>query len=151
MKIVRTASLLLSVGIIAGCASGPNVEEMSQLNGDEVKQLRVGSTYQLTADWGNWTEVTNDDLTSVAQATGSFGTEIANGVSTVSAEGEWCTVYSGEYNWSKPDFEYCVVTFRNVEGNYFTKGTKNDRQPERVGVIRAITVTKGDNSNLLTQ
>jgi len=135
--------------LVTGCATGPDVNEMTQLTNDELRKVLVGNTFTYRADWGEWTEIYRDDLTGVGRATGSFPTETAEGVSRLVEGGEICTIYTGEAIWSKAEYEYCKVVYTNAEGQYVFKSTRNDRRPERVGQTHVITVIPGDGEGLL--
>lgn len=148
-NLLKFLPAIATVSLLWGCAATPNIDEMKQLNADEIKQLRLGNTYAYKADWGTWREFTADDLTGAAQASGGFPTESATSVSTVSHDGEWCTVYAGEADWSQPQFEYCIVMVSDAEGNYLAKNTKNDRRPEQVGTVRKVKILPGDEYKLI--
>jgi len=147
-NVIKSVSVLAVIGLV-GCST-VNVEEMEQLDGDGVRNILVGKTLTYTTDYGKFAEYTQPgQLTGVGRASGSWGAEKANSTHTVSEDGELCTHYEAEYEWSKPEYEYCTVFFTDTKGKYFAKHTKNDSKPERVGEIRAVTSAEGDTYNLL--
>lgn len=141
---------LLSLGLV-GCASLPPAEELRQLNGEELSERMVGNTWTSKHKWGTWAEYHAEGGIGFSKAWGNWGKEEAISTYTTSDEGETCWSYSGEAEWSNPEFQYCGVVLVDNESNTYYKSTVNDRKPERVGKIKKFNFKQGDEYGLSVQ
>ena len=139
----------LSLGLI-GCATTPSEESMTQLNQEQVTQLLVGNTWTNLTDWGRWAEYFGENNAGFGRAAGNFGEHDATSKYTVSEEGEVCSVYDGEYDWSDSETNYCSLVFVDANGKYYSKTTQAKKQ-ERIGRIRNFEVRQGDHFGLSTE
>ena len=66
----------------------------------------------------------------------------------VSDDGEGCWIYSGDAEWSSPEYKYCSVLFVDQEGNNYAKVTQDNRKPERIGKMNKVVFEPGDSRGL---
>ncbi len=141
---------LLATVTVSGCASVPSVEEMKALDGAEATHVLGGNTMTSRTDYGRWAEYFGpEDLAGAGKAWGDWGKENAKSVSTVTDDGEICTIYSGAHKWTKPELSYCFRLFQTVEGDYISEVTKNDYKPENNGKKKKVDIKSGDSYGLL--
>ena len=134
---------LVGLGLV-GCASIPPAEELTQLNGEELKSRLIGNTWVSKFEWGTWAEYYPDGNSGFAKASGDWGTEEATSTYVISADGEGCWTYEGEAEWAQPEQKYCGVVLVDTEDNTYSKSTVNTNKPERVGKLRRIQIKPGD-------
>ena len=135
--------------MLTGCATGPDTETLTQLDKEGVLEMLSDNTLTLKASYGKWSEYYDSYVVnSIGQASGSWGSEIAQGTNEISDEGEICVTYEGDYEWSTPENQYCNLMYIDPEGTYFSKVTQNTTKPDRIGQIRKVTMKSGDHYNL---
>ncbi len=139
-------TLIYTVALLGltGCATIPDKSELTQLDPSAIESEVVGNTLTYSADYGRWAEYYETATTGYGQASGSWGSESATSTNTITQDGEWCAVYSGEPDWADPDKEYCSVVYTDKEGNLYVESTKNPDDPGRVGKIRKVEIKPGD-------
>jgi len=54
----------------------------------------------------------------------------------------------GEFDWAKPEHQYCSFVYTDQSGLHYSKSTKNTWKPERVGKWRKIEYIEGDKYGL---
>jgi len=59
-----------------------------------------------------------------------------------------CSVFNGEFDWAKPEHQYCSFVYTDQSGLHYSKSTKNTWKPERVGKWRKIEYIEGDKYGL---
>jgi len=149
-KLIKYASTMALVSTLAACAATPSVSEMTAVSKSEVMALLSGNTARAPREWGQWTKAYNGDMTAGnSSAVGSEFVESASFTSSVSEEGEICSIYTGPYDWSAPELEYCNKVMVDANGNYYTLVTKEPRKPKRVGKTSAFTIESGDPYKLI--
>lgn len=129
---------------LSGCTTIPEKSELTQIDRSAIESRVIGNTLTFRADYGRWAEYYETATTGHGQASGSWGSESVTARSTISQDGEWCAVYSGEPDWAGPDKEYCSVLYTDKEGNLYLESIKNPDDPGRVGKIRKVEIKPGD-------
>ena len=137
-----------AVLLVSACTSVPPIEEMQQLDGDSLRGMLVGNTISGKYDWGTWYRTFGPDLSGNALAVGNGWREKAGATSTLSDDGEVCSIFSGDPDWSKPEHRYCDTYHQDAEGNLYTRVTENTRRPERVGRVAPLKILSGDPKKL---
>ncbi len=147
----KTISTLIYAVVLlglSGCTTIPDKSELTQLDKSAIESKVVGNTLTYLADYGRWAAYYETAETGYARASGSWGSDSVTSRYTISQDGEWCTVYSGEPDWAGPDKEYCSIVYRDKEGNLYIESTKNPEKPGRVGKIRKVEIKSGDEYGL---
>lgn len=142
----KTTLLLLGfvqIGLI-GCATVPDKSELTRVDGSTLEALVVGNTYTYATDYGRWADYVETRTTGYGRAWGSWGSENVTSTYTISADGEWCSVYAGSAEWSIPDYEYCTILYADAEGNHYSETITNPWAPEREGQLTRIEIKSGD-------
>jgi hypothetical protein len=133
---------------LAACATVPSTDELQRLSGEELRSALTGNTYYGTAPKYKYADYYLEDGTSYTRVWGSWGSQRAKGSNTISDDGEWCTTYSGDHDWTTPDHEYCSVVYTDDEGNYYGEVTKNTYNRSREGNVGKVEIKPGDTYNL---
>lgn len=150
VKNMKLAIAFAGALFLSACATGPDIAEMEALNGEQAEQLLAGNTLTFKADYGRWAEYfDSNSLAGRGKAWGTWGEELADSVTNISTEGEVCTQYSGEHEWSTPEHEFCFLVYTGSEGQVVLQGTQNTYKPERVGKIRKVEIEAGDSYGLM--
>jgi len=148
-SITKTGASLAIAIALSACTS-ISVDELNQFDADQARSTLAGHTLSQRTEYGRWAEYFSDsDLSGAGKAWGDWGEEKATSQSTITEDGEICSVYEAEYDWSTPDYQYCFVIYQDTEGNHLTKVTKNDRRPERLGNVRKAEFIAGDKYGLV--
>lgn len=143
----RALGVIISLGMI-GCVSVPPVHELTQLDGNELRAKLPGNTWTSNYEWGLWAQYYVDDRSGLAKASGDWGTEVAASIYSISDDGEGCWSYDGGPKWADASNIACAVVLVDDKGNLYSKSTKNDLKPERVGKLRKIEIKAGDTYGL---
>ena len=147
----RTTSFLLLTSLsllLVGCSTVPEKSELTRLDRADLRATVAGNTYTRLTDYGRWAEYVESLDSGYGRASGSWGSDSARAEYSISADGEWCTVYSGEPDWAAPDHEYCSVLYTDSEGNYYSETITNTFEPANEGRIRQIELRSGDDFGL---
>jgi len=144
----------LIAALVAGCAGSPapKAEDMTPLGADEISAALADKTIKarLYSGEGTWWKAHNADLSGgVAKASGSGWKNQVTYTSTLTEDGQLCSIFIGEFKWSKPELEYCSRYLIDDSGAYYEEVSKNLRTPEQVGRIRPITLLDGDPAELI--
>lgn len=149
---MRKTMLTLTYAVVllglAGCTTIPDKSELTQLDRSAIESEVIGNTLTYKADYGRWAEYYESVSTGYGQTSGSGGSENVTATSTISQDGEWCSVYSGEAEWTGPDKEYCSILYTDEEGNLYVESTKNPGDPDQVGKLRKVEMKPGDEYGL---
>lgn len=138
---------LTQLGLV-GCATVPDKSELQRLNGQELRNVLVGNTFTRRTDYGRWATYYRDGSSGVGRAWGTWGSETAAASYSISGDGELCETYSGDYEWSKPEHEYCMVAYTDSKGQYYMENTKDTWEPARVGDMHSFEIKSGDEYSL---
>ena len=151
MKIIQAIKTLPAVALLGLTAcSTVDVAEMSQLDGNATRAALLGKTQTFTTEYGKWAEyIQPNELSGAGRAWGDWGSEKATAVHTISEDGELCTQYQGEHEWSTDQHQFCAVYYVDEEGAIYSKATKNTFKPQNVGKVDRVAIAEGDKYNLM--
>lgn len=145
---MKTIQRLMLIGVIqlglVACAAVPSTDELHRLSGEELRSVLVGNTYYGSTSNYKYADYYSTGDTNLARVWGSWGSQHATGESRISDDGEWCTTYSGNHDWTAPNHEYCSVVYVDEEGNYFGEITKNTYNTAREGDVDKVEIKRGD-------
>ena len=137
--------------LLVGCTTTPEKSDLAQMDRDDLRSTVVGNTFTYVADYGRWAEYMQSLESGHARAWGTWGSESVTAEYTVSSDGEWCVIYSGEYEWAGPEHKYCSVLYTDAEGNFYSETVTNSWKPAREGRIREVEIRSGDKYGLASE
>lgn len=155
MKLNGINSLKLGIAfagalVLSACATSPDISEMQVLDKSLATDLLAGNTLTYKADYGRWAEYFDaNSLDGRGKAWGSWGEEVADSATNISSEGEVCTIYTGDYEWSNSEHNFCFFIYQDAEGEVVLQSTNNTWKPERVGTVRKVQIETGDTYSLM--
>lgn len=148
MRTIISFILVISLPLVmVGCASMPKEEDLQQLSRAQLSELLPGKTVTRSADYGRFASYFKDGSTGVGKAWGTWGSEGGTYKYTINQDGEICSTWSGEHDWTKHKF--CSLYFTDQEGMYYTKSTEDTWKPKRIGKFRRYEIIEGDKYELV--
>ena len=149
MRKLKSLVLVTTIPLVmVGCASTPKEEDLQQLSRAQLSELLPGHTLTRSTQYGRWASYFSDGETGISRAWGTWGEENATQKYTISQDGEMCSTFMGEADWSKPNHKYCSFFYTDQSGMYYTKTTENTWKSNRIGKIRKFEFIKGDKYKL---
>lgn len=149
MKKIISFVIVTSVTLfMVGCASMPKEEDLQQLSRAQLAELLPGKTLTRKTDYGRWATYLKDSSSGNSRAWGSWGKEEASSTYTISQEGEVCSTFTGDYDWTKPGNKFCSHWYTDQSGMYYTKTTQDTWKPNRIGKLRKLEIIEGDKYEL---
>ncbi|MDZ7829789.1 MAG: hypothetical protein U5K33_09990 [Halofilum sp. (in: g-proteobacteria)] len=128
----------------AGCTTIPDESALTRLDRHEVHDAVHRNTTTQIYHYGRWAEYHASDSVSYARAWGSWGREDVVSEHVTRDSGKMCHTYTGPYEWAGPDHEFCGFLYRDADGNYYYKATKDTYNASNVGKIMEMEIKPGD-------
>jgi len=147
-----STKLILVLGIaqlgLVGCATVPDKSELQRLSQTEVKSSLIGNTLTRRTEYGRWAEFVETQSSGHAKAWGSGWSQSATASYEFTDDGQLCSTYAGEHDWSTPENRGCMAYYTDAEGNYYAETLVDTWDPKEVGDIDKIEIKPGDDYGL---